>query len=249
MAVSRWATLGALALSSTLLCASPSLARPALTVLTDDNPPLAFQDATGEFKGFTVALLKAAAKSSETEIHFERQPWPRAYQRGFSQANTCLLGIGRTAERESKLQWVGPFAVGGISLFGLAERKFDIKDIDEVVRKGYSVGLAHDDVASVLRTRYPGLHVEDLSLQTFGPRMLALNRFDLWGSGRILGTYKLQMAGVQAVEVLKVSTVDISMGCNLRTDAPTLGKIQDALGKLLRSPEGAKIKSEWLTIP
>ena len=160
--------------------------------------------------------------------------------------DTCLIGIGRTAEREPKFRWVGPFVKGGISLFAMKQRHLKPGSMKEVMDKGHTVGIARDDVANVLLTRYPGILSEHIPRQTLAPKMLESGRFDLWASGRILGQYRLMEAGVDAEEVLRVDDTEVSMGCTLETDAQVVAKVQAGLVQITARKVTGEIERSYL---
>ena len=217
-----------------------------LAVFTDSNPPLAYQDQDHQFHGLTVEILDLVAKDAEIGVVYQELPWNRAYQVVADHPGTCLIGIGRTREREEKFSWVGPFVQGGVALFALKRRHIHLADLQDAIEKGYRVGVAKSDVAAGVIDRYPGLAREDIPLQKLGPQMLAHERFDLWASGQILGLYRLKAEGVDAETVLRVDSIDVALGCNPNTDPGILAKLQARFDRLAGSAPFHKILREYL---
>jgi len=216
-----------------LLAVSAGLrAQGTLHVATDHNPPLAFSSGDAKYSGLAIDLLKQAAAEAKVEVVFEELPWPRAMLIYGHKPNSCLIAMGRTKERESLYQWVGPFTQGGIALFALQSNPVKASSVDEVIAQHLVVGVAADDVAKTVIQRYGDLHVEHMNLQALGPHMLERRRFDLWASGAILGRYQARSQGVAVREVLRLERVDVSLGCALGTDPALIDRLQKALDSL-----------------
>lgn len=78
-----------------------------LRMLTDNHPPLHFQQ--GErMTGFGVDVVEALAQRSGDTVQVQLRPMLRALRDAASDDDTAVFTILRTAERESRYQWVGP---------------------------------------------------------------------------------------------------------------------------------------------
>lgn len=219
-----------------------------LRVATDHNPPLAYAD-SGVFAGLAVELLNRAASEASVSVDYVEMPWPRAFSTFAHAPGECLIGLGRTPEREAQFLWVGPFAHGGIGLFALASRPLMLRNADDVIGQHLVVGVAKDDVAQAFIKRIDGVQISDVAVQTNAPRMLEKGRFDLWATGAILGRFRAAAQGVAVREVLRLRNVDVSLGCAPGTDPAVLAKLQSALDRLHASGTATRLEHAYLDTP
>ncbi|MBS7562210.1 MULTISPECIES: ABC transporter substrate-binding protein [Pseudomonas] len=78
-----------------------------LRMLTDNHPPLHFQQ--GEhMTGFAVEVVQALAQRTGDPVQVQQRPMLRALRDASEAEDTAVFTILRTAERESRYQWVGP---------------------------------------------------------------------------------------------------------------------------------------------
>jgi len=222
--------------------------RPRLHVATDHVPPLAFAE-DGVFGGLAIELMNRAARDAGVAVDYIEMPWPRAINTFAHTPNECLIGIGRTPEREAQYLWVGPFAHGGVGLFALASRPMVLKSVDDVIDRHLVVGVAKDDVAQSFTKHIDGLQVADIALQVNAPRMLEKGRFDLWATGAILGRFRAAAQGVAVREVLRLRNIDVSLGCAPGTDTAVLGRLQAALDAMRAAGTAARLERAYLEGP
>ncbi|MBV8604211.1 MAG: transporter substrate-binding domain-containing protein [Pelomonas sp.] len=225
---------------------APAGAQVTLRVATDHNPPLAYAIGGELFSGLAIDLLRRAAADAGVNIALQEMPWPRAFETYSHQPNACLIGLGRTPEREAQFVWVGPFARGGVVLFAPAGRQLALKSVDDVIKQGLVVGVAADDVAQGVVEHIAGLRVASISLQVTAPRMLEKGRFDLWASGAILGRYRAANLGVAVREALRLRDVDVALGCAPGTDPDAIRKLQAALDRLRAKGVAARYERAYL---
>jgi ABC-type amino acid transport substrate-binding protein len=60
----------------------------------------------GEDKGSTIEILQEILKESQIQANVEFMPWARAYSIANTQANTLILSMIRTPEREQYFHWL-----------------------------------------------------------------------------------------------------------------------------------------------
>ncbi|MGC5699100.1 transporter substrate-binding domain-containing protein [Pseudomonas sp. NFXW11] len=99
-----------------------------LRMLTDNHPPLHFQQ--GEhMTGFGVDLVEALAQRSGDRIQVLQLPMLRALRDAGKDADTAVFTILRTAERESRYQWVGPLMRTETALYARSSDAARVSDL------------------------------------------------------------------------------------------------------------------------
>lgn len=102
--------------------ASASAGARRLLGLTENLPPLNYQDEQGVAQGFSVELLQLMAARAGLDFGCKVLPWQRAMQAAETEADTVLFSLTRTPEREGRFQWVGPITQRRILVYKLASR-------------------------------------------------------------------------------------------------------------------------------
>ncbi|MET1078556.1 MAG: transporter substrate-binding domain-containing protein [Pseudomonas sp.] len=106
-----------------------------LHLYTEESPPLNFlQD--NRPHGLAVDLVEALAQRSGDTIRISLGPWTRGYQAAQSQADTAIFSTVRTAERETKFQWVGPILLGRTSFYSLKSAGLQIDSLAAAAQSG-----------------------------------------------------------------------------------------------------------------
>lgn len=141
------------------------------------------RDASGEFTGLGVEIVRALAKQSGDTVSFQIFPWARAQWMVENNQAQILVGPYKTAEREAK--------------FSFASRAFYRDDMVFYVKKGSDMrwdgsysSLHGLKIATVngwvygkqFESNRPALKVEMIYSLTSGLKMLQVNRFDLLAS-------------------------------------------------------------------
>jgi len=232
-----------------LLAASLAVAASAadrLSIYYENNPPLVFARPPEHPSGITPEILNLAAAKAGIALSYHEVPWSRAMAHVRSDADACAIGAGRTGDREPQFRWVGPFLLGGLSIFARKDFKTPIHSMEDVVHAGLRVGVSLDDIAATLTDKYPQLQTVRFAHHNLAPKMLEAGRFDVWVSGRTLALYQLSLAGVPINEVLRVSTIPVAMACNLNADAAALDRLQHAFDGLIQGGKAEDIRQSYL---
>lgn len=90
--------------------------------VTENLPPLNYQDEQGVAQGFSVELLQLIAARAGLSLECQVLPWQRAMQVAETDADSVLFSLTRTPERDARFQWVGPIAHRRILVYKLASR-------------------------------------------------------------------------------------------------------------------------------
>ncbi|KTC43420.1 transporter substrate-binding domain-containing protein [Pseudomonas sp. L5B5] len=99
-----------------------------LRMLTDNHPPLHFQQ--GErMAGFGVDVVQALAQRSGDRIQVQQRPMLRALRDASEDADTAVFTILRTAERETRYQWVGPLMQTETALYTRSSDDTPVSDL------------------------------------------------------------------------------------------------------------------------
>lgn len=99
-----------------------------LRMLTDNHPPLHFQQ--GErMAGFGVDVVEALAQRSGDRIQVQQRPMLRALRDASEDADTAVFTILRTAERETRYQWVGPLMQTETALYTRSSDDTTVSDL------------------------------------------------------------------------------------------------------------------------
>lgn len=106
-----------------------------LRLLTEDAAPMSFQR-DGKLDGLSVAVVRALIARTGDDARIELMPWTRAIYLAEHQADTGLFSTVRTAERESRFQWVGPILVGTTSFYSMKSRALNISTLEQAAASG-----------------------------------------------------------------------------------------------------------------
>ena len=118
----------------------------ALTLLTEDFPPLSYSPDGGEtVVGISVDLLREALARTETPATIALMPWRNAYKRALDDADTCVFSASRTPEREPLFKWIGPLSDGKWVLFARADDRVAPRSFRHDQATGARAALAGGD--------------------------------------------------------------------------------------------------------
>jgi len=223
-----------------------SVCRADLHLVTENMPPYNYVDPrTGQVIGLSVALLSAAAAHAHIKIaDIQQMPMVRAIELARSQADTCVLPLIRTPEREPLFRWIGPYAVNRWVFYARNDFKPVIQSLDDAKR--YRIGSdIHGRKTAYLKGR--GFTALDLAPEdALNARMLAVGRFDLWLAGLYEGQAFADQAGVVNIHpVFEVARVDYYLACNPHLAATTVDAMMSALRTMAKSGEAARIEAPY----
>ncbi|WP_168209630.1 substrate-binding periplasmic protein [Chromobacterium paludis] len=127
----RLPLLAMLACCCQLLTAQADQPMPELNALTENLPPLSYEQ-NGDYKGFSNELLQMMLRESGLRATIQIKPWSRALHEAQQTPNSVLYLTVRTPEREGLFKWVGPALPLPIEMFRLSgSRSAPFTSIDQ----------------------------------------------------------------------------------------------------------------------
>jgi len=218
-----------------------------LHLVGENIPPYNYVDShTGHVVGLSVDLLNAAAAHARIKIvEIQQMPMVRAIDQARRQADTCVMSLIRTPEREPLFRWIGPYAVNHWVFYARDDFTPILKTLDDA--KHYRIGSdAHGRKTAYLKSL--GFTNLDLAPEdALNGRKLAAGRFDLWLVGLYQGQAFADQAGVTHIHpVFEVARVDYYLACNLNISATTAGALQSALEAMIKNKEAERIEAPYV---
>ena len=135
--------------------------------------------------------------------------------------------MNRTAEREKKYTWVGPIILGHLALYKHPSSLLEIKSVSDIGQNiviGKLDGLALNSLRSEIDVN--ALHT---SSDEQSADLLYHRRGDLWVTGDIDGPMAIKRLGLPMPDlVFKRGVTDLSLGCSLKMETPTLARLKAA---------------------
>ena len=224
----------ALSLMASLIAATPANA---LTITTEENPPLNFTK-DGQVAGVSTAVVREMMKRAGLTADIAILPWAQAYAKAKDEPDTCVYSTVRNNEREAQFQWVGPIGRGEWSLFALKGFKGEAKRVDDL--KQYRIGVTNDARAVYLRSR--GL--TNLVTAERNPELAALlttdssqpGRVDLWMSQTNGVEEVAKQAGIGEIKMVfpAIMSQDYWLACGTKTAPDTVRALSTAASSMRR---------------
>ncbi len=140
-----------------------------------DYPPFCVIDHLGDATGFSVELLKAAARKMGREVSFETGTWSEVKDSLVIGRVDCLPLVGRTPEREAIFDFTFPY----LTLHGAVFVRNDNKTIKSFsdLKAGHKVAVMQADNAEEFLRREPR-EFEIVSTRDFGDALRGLSQGD-----------------------------------------------------------------------
>lgn len=128
-------------------------ARPSVLVLTGGGLKVSEADSTARASGYGRELIAKVMQEAGLDFTVEPLPFARALKTLETNPNAVLFPMLRTAERESRYQWIGLLAKREYHMYRLDSRKdIVIQSLDDARR--YRIGVMRGDVrADYLRSQ------------------------------------------------------------------------------------------------
>ena len=192
-----------------LACALPAQA---LTLLTEEYPPLNFSTDGGQtVVGLSTDVLREALGRAGMPASFALHPWRNAYRMAQETPDTCVYTTVRTEAREKQFKWVGPLASTHWTLYALADSPIKGNSLNELKR--YVVGGYQHDAKS-LYMQSLGFRVDEANTEQQSLKKLAARRVDLWVSSTNSAPWNARALGVKIKPVYTLKEVFGYAACN-----------------------------------
>lgn len=214
----------------TVAACGGALAQAPLRMLVYPVPGLFDVADDGRIGGPGGALLTKLGRASELRFEAASLPIARAWQSVLAEANSCVLGMTRTPEREARFQWVSPVSRADFIVYGRADSPPATPELGAL--RGRPVVVLRETVtASQLREQ--GVAAQEVTNTLSALRMLQAGRVDYWYSHQLVAEAAASAAGGAPIKAL-FSTVRIDgyLACNLEVPAPTIDRLRQAVQKL-----------------
>ena len=85
-------------------------------VVTEQFPPYSYEQ-HGEIGGISVDIVREVLRVAGINASIEVLPWRRAYRQARQRENVLFFSVGRTTERETHFQWIGPIVPYVVSFY------------------------------------------------------------------------------------------------------------------------------------
>ena len=236
------AVLTALAVSQ---AAGAAAAPSALYITTEYSPPASMMDGHN-LVGFSTDKVREIMSRAAIPYTLALLPWKRAYTSAMQRPDGCVFSTTRTPERENLFKWVGPTDEGEWVLLGLADRKLQIKRLEDarMLRIGTYFGDARDEY---LRTR--GYQVDPAHNDMINPQKLLMHRIDLWAASFRRGTSVLQQNGWSGriVPVFTFARVQVYLACNRAVSDAMIARMNSAVESMERDGTARRLEKKYDT--
>ncbi|WP_095193587.1 ABC transporter substrate-binding protein [Pseudomonas sp. Irchel 3A7] len=219
-----------------------------LTLLTDNHPPLHFEQG-GQLVGFGVDVVLALAERTGDQVSLQQVPLLRALHVASTEPATGVFTVLRTAERDDRYQWVGPLLEVETALYSADSVRPPVHSLLEAGNLGRIVVPRKWLVYSYLQKQ--GL--TNLYGVASPEQMMRLARM---GRTDFVVADTLSIATMAREEGLAPSQLHYQMplmqqgsyiAFSLQTDVHQVERWQQALDEMNRDGRLEQIKQRWLS--
>lgn len=210
-----------------------------LTFLSEQNPPVNYQDNNQHAAGFSVDLLHLIwEEMSEPQQSIQFLPWARAYYITQTEPGSVLFATSRTSERENMFKWVCPISTSNVVLI---QRKNEYQDLSsQAALKKLTIGVVRADIAEdvvIAQTHnkiklFKARNIEQLIL------LLQSHKVDMIATYEPVFYTTLQQNGIDPANYPRKLILQQMTDCyafNRATSDSVIKKYQDALTKVRHS--------------
>ena len=218
-------------------------ARPHLYLVTENSPPSAMMGPQG-ITGFATDKMRLMLERAGIDYDIDLLPWKRAFITAQTRPDTCVYSTTRVPEREALFKWVGPMHDNDWTLFGRADRSYQISSIDDA--RKYRIGAYNSDVRSEALIAQ-GFIVDTVQDNLSNPRKLLVNRIDLWASDIRVGGAILAQNGWSGkiVPVLTFKRTDLYLACHPSVPDQLIAKMNATLRAMKSAGISAAIERRY----
>lgn len=181
------------------------------TPFTHTNPK------TVQIEGVLSDKIQEIMKRTGVSTSIKSTSLARALQATQNEENTCMIGLRRTAERESSFQWVGPLIFDDWVLYSKKDSPIKLKNFEDA--KPYRIG-SYKNAATGLQLAEQGYKIEFANEDEENPRLLLNNRIDFWVVSELHGMYMTQQQAYwkDLRRALKYKSIELYMLCHPSMD-------------------------------
>ena len=168
---------------------------------------------TKEIQGYLTEKVQEIIKRAGDTSSISSTSLARGLMTTKTEANTCLLNLRRTPDRENLFTWVGPLTSTDWVLYGRNSDERILKTLDDA--KPYRIG-SYKNSATGLELAELGYKIEFAASDEENPNLLMINRIDYWivAEPRGMAIAQEQGYGADISRVVKYKSIDLYMLCN-----------------------------------
>ena len=210
------------------------LAQPSFLVMTEELPPFNFTE-NGKVTGISTEIVRSvfsAAGYGMTHGDVQVYPWARAYHDVMTIPDSILYSMGRTAEREDLVRWVGPLLNVTIGAVARKDRHIQVDSIEDL--KQYRIGTLREGAPEqlLISKGVPLENLERLSQPMLNIRKLEEGRIDLYVFNTQTVQYLMASNGINPDDYESVYTlkeIGLYLGLHKNTPDDVVDKLQSCL--------------------
>lgn len=196
-----------LSLCSLLAALCQTLPAQALTLLTEDWPPVTFANGRGMADGMAVEVVHAIQTRIGDTSAIQVQPWARAYNSLLNDGNVMLFTVGRNAERERLMTLLGPILVSSTDIVAQTKYAAALRQLSPAALRKLPVAAYRGSIFAS-SAKAAGFQVSETNDPAQSARMLLAGRVKLWADGNVVLGQVLREQGMPPSAVEKIVTLD-----------------------------------------
>jgi polar amino acid transport system substrate-binding protein len=240
------AVLMALLLPALLGCAAKTTTSLALTVLTEEAPPMNYTE-NGQVTGLATDVVRGIMNRLGVGYHIQCKPWSEGYDMVQKQANVALFATARTAARENLFQWVGPIAAHQWVFFSRSNSGLNITSLDDAKKVG-SIAVYKDDARAQYLTEQGFTNLVTVADVKACLMKLVSGEADLAAASNLGGFLAAQSAGLDpgSLKIAHIfNTVDLYIAFQKDTPKEVVQTWQRALDAMKADGAVSAIALHW----
>ncbi|MDC7717825.1 transporter substrate-binding domain-containing protein [Vogesella sp. DC21W] len=229
----------------TLLATSPPAT--ALSLLTEEWPPVSFANGKGQPEGMAVEVVKLLQERLKDSNPIQIQPWARAYNSLLNEKDVMLFTVGRNAERERLMTLLGPILISSTDVFALRQYAAEIRKLTPAAMQKLPTAAYRGSIFETT-AHSRGFNVFPTNDPAHSARMLAAGRVKLWVEGNVVVGNVLREQGLPLATVERVATLDrLSLYLAFSPNVPrdTILRWEKALNEIKQDGSFATIHQHW----
>jgi len=211
-------------------------------VLAYVEPPF-MNDDGGRREGVAIDIAEELFRRTGIAHEIVFVPPKRAYSFAVSHADTCVLAIERSQEREAHLAWIGPFLITRHAFYRLRDSQARVRALDDL--PAFRVGAALGSGSSAYLEAM-GIEVDQAPANDLNLRKLELGRIDLWASDTVSASVLIAARHADIVLERVFMTTLREMACHPATDPARLQLLRIGLGAMYQDGTIESIYARYL---
>ncbi|KUM05126.1 ABC transporter substrate-binding protein [Chromobacterium subtsugae] len=220
---------------------------PALTIYTEDWPPITFQR-NGVADGMAVEVVREIQSRIHDNSQIEVVPWARGYKELLTNPGVMLFTVGRNEARERQMSLLGPIAVSQTVLLA---RKGEAAKLLALGAGIYQrpVGAYRGSIFADAASAAGFVEVDLAPTPQVTAQKLLLGRYDMWVEGGFVVSSVLKdihqpSDSVELVRVLE--SLELYLAFSRGTPADEVKRWQDGFTAIKKDGAYKRIYNKWL---